>query len=109
MKKKLGLMLLGALVVSQVTAFAYTNVQDGTKYANYGTVFAGGAVNISMTNYTLTNMNARGTARLYVPGIGNIDKTATSSYKKASAQYTYVGFQTEGAHNHYYTESLVQR
>lgn len=58
----------GILVVSQASVFAWTSVGNGTRGTAYGTVYAGEVNNIAMTNYTLTNMNANGRARVYVPG-----------------------------------------
>ncbi len=107
MKKKIGLMLLGVLVVSQVSVLAYTEIGNGTRGTAYGTVYAGETVNKAMTNYTLANMNANGVARLYVPGVGNIDRVATRTSTKASATYTYNGSSAAGDHRHYYTDGLV--
>lgn len=64
MKKKIGLMLLGVMVVSQVSAFAYTTIQHGSRATVYGNVSAYDSLHIVYTDYNLTNRNANGLAKL---------------------------------------------
>ncbi|WP_346867743.1 MULTISPECIES: hypothetical protein [unclassified Clostridium] len=101
---------MGVLVVSQVSVFAWTSVGNGTRGTAYGTVYAGDVNNIAMTNYTLTNMDGSGKARIYVPEYGNVyglSVSRTTTSKKSSASYTFYGFSSTGQHTHYYTEALI--
>ncbi|MGN9161408.1 hypothetical protein [Clostridium sulfidigenes] len=100
---------MGVLVVSQVSVLAWTSVGHGTRGTAYGSVFAEDTGNMAITNYTLTNMNANGRARVYVPNYGNEDGlVAKPGYLKSSASYTFYGISDTGKHTHYYTEALVQ-
>lgn len=102
-------MLLGVLVVSQVSVLAWTSVGHGTRGTAYGNVFAEDTANKAMTSYTLANMNANGRARIYVPDYGsNYGPVAYSGCLKSSTSYTFAGSSGTGSHTHYYTEALVQ-
>lgn len=109
MKRKISLMLLGVLVVSQASVFAWTSVGHGTRGTTYGKVYAGDVNNRAMTDYTLTNMSANGRARIYVPDYGsNYGDVARPGNLISTTSYTFGGFSTTGTHTHYYTEALIQ-
>ncbi len=109
MKKKIGLMLLGILVVSQVSVFAWTNFGDGTRGTAYGSVFTGDTGNRVNASYTLNNMNANGRVRITVPNYGSNESLVASRTRTyVSTSYTYAGFSVTGAHTHSYSEALVQ-